>query len=239
MEHSYKIVGIVVNMDSWGLIKRQAEPYEIEYTDQPDMIVSSEKAHKLGFVSPHYNKNFAEYTNTGMSFYSELPKFDALMVHSSAVVVDGKAYLFSAVSGTGKSTHTALYRRVFGDERVRLLNDDKPALRLENGEFFAYGTPWSGKSDLNLNLRVPLGGICILRRGAKNEIGKMGRQEAMRMLLEQTIRPKDPALMMQLMQTVGKLLEKDCIWEMKCNMDPEAAIVSYEAMSGTRKEEIK
>jgi len=198
------------------------------------MVVSSEKARQLGFVPSGGTKSFCEYTSTGMSFYSELPKYDAFMVHASAVIMDGRAYLFSALSGTGKSTHTALYRRVFGDERARILNDDKPALKLENGEFYAYGTPWSGKTDMNLNLRVPLGGICLLRRGEKNEIRKLTPQEAMCTILEQTIRPKDPVLMTRLMDAVDRLLEKDVIWEMKCTMDPEAAIVSYEAMSGRK-----
>lgn len=75
-----------------------------------------------------------------------------------------------ADSSVGKSTHTGLWRQVFGDERVKILNDDKPALRFEKGIWYAYGTPWSGKYGMNLNLRYPVAGICFLKQGAQNKI---------------------------------------------------------------------
>ena len=153
----------------------------------------------------------------------------------SAVVMDGRAYLFSADSGTGKSTHTALYRRYFGDDRVRILNDDKPAIRLEDGVFYAYGTPWSGKTDLNLNLRVPLGGICLLERGQNNEIAPMPARKALFRLLQQTRRFEDKTKMDKVLYLLDRLLQTTPIWVMKCNMDPDAARVSYEAMSGVWK----
>jgi len=239
MERTYKVAGILMNMDTWGLLKTRARPYEVEYTDKPELVVSSAKAWADGYVSHHPAAAFREYTAAGVCFYNALLDFDALLIHSSAVIMDGKAYLFSADAGTGKSTHTALYRRVFGDDRARILNDDKPVLRLEDGEFWAYGTPWSGKSDMNLNLRVPIGGICLLKRGEKNTIRKMEPSKVLFALLGQTVRPKDPAKMSKLLELMDELLKKVNIWEMYCNMDPEAAIVSYETMSGIRKEETR
>ena len=111
-----------------------------------------------------------------------------------------------------------------------------PVVRLENGEFVAYGVPWSGKSDLSLNLRVPIGGICQLRRGEKNTIRKMNKREALFSLLGQTVRPKDAEGLAKVMDLLNGLLAQVDVWEMHCNMDPEAAVVSYEAMSGARKE---
>ena len=90
-----------------------------------------------------------------------------------AVVVfamDGQAYLFSADSGVGKSTHSRLWQQVFGDQRVTIINDDKPALRLRDGVWYVYGTPWSGKYGLNHNLCYPLAGICFLERSKTNKI---------------------------------------------------------------------
>lgn len=235
MERSYRIGGITVNMDTWGLAEYHARPYEVEYTDIPDLIVSSKSGREeYGFSFHHPSAAFREYTETAVCFYNQVQEFDALLLHSSAVVMDGKAYLFTADSGTGKSTHTALYRRVFGDERARILNDDKPLLRRENGEFVAYGTPWSGKTDMNLNLRVPVGGICLLRRGEKNEIRKLSSREALFAVLGQTIRSQNPDHLEKLMELLNDLLQQVQVWEMKCNMDPEAAVVSYEAMSGRK-----
>lgn len=238
MECSYKIAGLTVNMDTFGFAYNRASPYRIEYTDQPDVTIPSDYS-MLKNRFPTAQEAMCAYTASASYFYRQLPLYDGILIHSSTVVMDGKAYMFSADSGTGKSTHTALYRRVYGDDRVRILNDDKPAVRLENGQFFAYGTPWSGKSDLNLNLRVPLGGICILQRGEKNEIEPMPARKALFVLLQQTVHPEDEYKMGKVLEILKKLLETVPIWSLRCNMDPEAVKVSYEAMSGMRKDERK
>ena len=234
MEHTYKIAGLTVNMDTFGFVGSIARPYEVEYTSAPDMTVEN-KWEKVKQMHPEVTDPFCEYTATAIVFYDKLLDFQGMLLHSSAVIMDGKAYLFTADSGTGKSTHTSLYRRYYGDDRVRILNDDKPALRLEDGEFFAYGTPWSGKTDLNLNLRVPLGGICVLERGEHNEIERLTGRKALKRLLPQTVNPNDNDKMEKLLDLMTALLEKVPVWIMKCNMDPDAARVSYEAMSGIGK----
>ena len=78
--------------------------------------------------------------------------------------MDGEAYIFTAVSGTGKSTHAMLWREVFG-ERVRMINDDKPLIRITpEGKAVVYGTPWDGKHHLSKNSAFPLKAICWLTR---------------------------------------------------------------------------
>lgn len=242
MERSYKIAGLLVNMEYRTGIFPTTVPYEIGKVETPDMSVaaeyrylkrSREEIRKLSMDK----KAFLEHTAIASSFYNQLLEFDGCVIHSSAIIMDGKAYLFTADSGTGKSTHTSLYRRVYGDDRARILNDDKPAVRLEDGQFFAYGTPWSGKTNLNLNLRVPIGGVCLLRRGETNTIRRMSTREALFAVLGQTIRPEEPERMQRLMELLGKLIVQIPVWEMHCNMEPDAPRVSYEAMSGAGKEE--
>lgn len=230
----YRIAGLAVQMDTHGRTLRQAEPYQSDAETEADIIIRSYAA-LLKEKQPHLSEDDSEYLSTGSSFYNQLLRFDGMLLHSSAVVMDGQAYLFSAPCGTGKSTHTALWQQVFGRERAQILNDDKPALRLENGQFYAYGTPWSGKTDANLNLRVPLGGICLLRRGEVNKIEPYGGLSALHALLEQTARPMNADLMKRLLGLLDQLLRTVPIWKMECNMDPEAAQVSYSAMSGNRK----
>ena len=89
-----------------------------------------------------------------------------LLLHGSTVAVDGKAYVFMARSGVGKSTHTRLWREAFCTRAV-MINDDKPFLRLADTAVVAFGSPWSGKHGLDANLSAPLQGICILARGAQ------------------------------------------------------------------------
>ena len=232
MEHTYKIAGLTVNMEAFGFALDRARPYQIEYTDRPDFTVGENwRARKERY--PLSDDSFCIYSSSAVDFFENILDHDGMLLHSSAIVMDGKAYLFSADSGTGKSTHTALYRRYYGDERVRILNDDKPAIRLEDGAFYAYGTPWSGKTALNLNLRAPLGGVCLLERGEKNEIERIvPAGKALFRLLQQTCRFEDKAKMEKLMTLMDTLLRTVPVWRLKCNMDPEAAKVSYEAMSG-------
>lgn len=235
MKHYYKIAGLTVEMDSFGRTVEQAKDYEIDFCEGPDIVIHGEwKA--LKETQPHLSDEDCEYLVTGGSFYRQLLNFDGMMLHSSAVVVDGKAYLFSAPCGTGKSTHTKLWLQVFGN-RAQILNDDKPALRLEDGQFYAYGTPWSGKTDQNINVRVPLGGICVLRRSEKNVIEPYWGHHALHDILEQTIRPRESRMMVKLLDLMDKLVTTVLVWKLECNMEPEAALVSYKAMSGKGRDE--
>lgn len=229
MEQYFKIAGLVVQMDTFGRALEQAMPYLCEKAE-PQIIIKSDWE-DLQIRQPHLSKDDSEYISTGGCFYRKLLGYSGFMLHSSAVVVDGRAYLFSAASGTGKSTHTQLWLKQFGD-RAYMLNDDKPALRMEDGKWFAYGTPWSGKYDYSTNARVPVAGICFLKRGSENVIQPFGGSAAVFAFLEQTLRPAGMQVRMEIMSLLEKLMESVPIWQLECNMEPEAALVSYRAMSG-------
>ena len=155
-----------------------------------------------------------------------------MMLHASAVVVDGRAYLFSADCGTGKSTHVGLWLKRFG-ERAYILNDDKPAMRIVNGTWYAFGTPWSGKYDLSTNTGVPIAGIAMLERSDANEIARFQGKDAIYAIYRQLNRKTETAAFrIKQLELLDKLLTQVPVWKLKCNMDPEAAMVSYEAMSG-------
>lgn len=234
MKHHYKITDLIVEMDTFGRTADQALPYLFDGVGEADIAVVSgresfQKKHPLA------SDDESEYYCSAYRFYTQLVDFDGLMLHSSAVMMDGKAYLFSAPSGTGKSTHTQLWLDVFGD-KAAILNDDKPALRRIDGVWYAYGTPWSGKHDISINTRVPVGGICILRRGAVNKIEPYCGAGAVGDIFEQTPRSSNAEYIGKLLELLDKLLCEVPVWRMECNMDPEAARMSHAAMSG-RKEE--
>ena len=229
----YKIAGLTVEMDSFGRTEDFARPYVIDFNGEPDIRIKAEWS-TFQERSPNLSDATYEYLGTGQNFYTQLLDFNGLMIHSSALVMDGKAYLFSAPCGTGKSTHVSLWRRVFGDDRVRVLNDDKPALRLEDGVWYAYGTPWSGKTGQNLNIRVPLAGIAMIERSEKNEIVPFTGAEAVYTVMGQTVRPKNAIYRVKMMEMLDKLLTDVPVWKLRCNMHPDAAIVSYEGMSGKK-----
>lgn len=230
MEKDYLIAGLRVRMDTFGRTEEQAAAYEIEKSGEPDIVIDSVGV-ELHKSRPELNENASEYLATGASFYRQLLNFDAMVVHSSAVVMDGYAYLFSAPCGTGKSTHTTLWRQAFGEDKALILNDDKPAIRLENGRWYAYGTPWSGKTAQNINMRVPLGGICMLNRGPVNEIAPYGGIRATMELLEQTCRPGGAEFRGKLLEMLDRLIKDVPVWQLKCTPTTDAAIVSHKAMA--------
>ena len=138
------------------------------------------------------------------------------------MAVDGRAYLFTAPCGTGKSTHTRLWREVFGDRAV-MVNDDKPFLKLTAEGVLAYGSPWTGKHGLGSNVCVPLGGICILRRGKENVIRRADRDRVLEFLKSQCTPP----------ELTEVITARVPLWEMECNKDPQAARIAHEAMSNS------
>ncbi len=148
-----------------------------------------------------------------------------LLFHGSAVALDGEGFLFTADCGTGKSTHTRLWRQVFGD-RAQMINDDKPFLRLTETAVLACGAPWSGKHGLDTNITVPLKGICVLRRGKENRIRSIGPEEALPMLQKQAA-IATPDLVQALSRQVP-------LWEMHCTKEPEAALTASRAMAENR-----
>ena len=95
--------------------------------------------------------SFLEITAVQRKIAEELFRHDTLVFHGSVVAVDGQAYLFTAKSGTGKSTHTRLWRELLGSRAV-MVNDDKPFLRITENGVIAYGSPWNGKPGLGSNI---------------------------------------------------------------------------------------
>lgn len=158
-----------------------------------------------------------------------------LLFHGSTVAVDGKAYLFTAECGTGKSTHTRLWRQVFG-ERAVMVNDDKPFLKITDSGVLACGAPWSGKHGLDNNITVPLQGICILRQGRENRIAPIGPEEAMEMLLKQSVPPTDPEKLPRYGSLADTLARTVPLWQMACTKAPEAAVIAHAAMSGAKED---
>ena len=230
MEQYYKIAGLTVKMDTFGRTLTQAEPYLCDAQEPVDIVIQSERD-AVQAKNPSLSADHCEYLASGGSFYKQLLAFDGMLLHASAVAVDGKAYLFSAPRKTGKSTHVQLWLDQFGDRAV-ILNDDKPALRLIDGVWYACGTPWSGKTGRNTNLQVPIAGIALIQRGEQNRIEPYSGAAATRQLLEQTVRPNNPVQSIRLLELLDSLLSQVPVWQLHCNMERSAAIVAHDAMSG-------
>ena len=159
-----------------------------------------------------------------------LPKYDRILFHGSSLAIDGNGVLFTAKSGTGKSTHTSLWRKVFGD-RVRMVNDDKPFLEVTEEAVVIHGTPWRGKHALGANISAPLKAMVFVTRSQENRIEPISPRELFPLLLQQTYSPEDPAAMAQTLAIVERLSRKVQLFKLGCNMDPEAAEVAFRGIN--------
>lgn len=154
-----------------------------------------------------------------------------ILFHGSAISLDGDVYLFTAKSGTGKSTHTRLWREVYG-ERAVMINDDKPLIAIKEDGVVVYGTPWNGKHRLGVNASAPLKAICILERNEKNIIKEEIAMATFPEILSQTYRFSDVVGMKKTLELLDKMLKQVKVFRLGCNMDREAAVVSYNGMKG-------
>lgn len=231
----YNIAGINVDMAPKYLrTLRQSEAYLTDEASESDIRIrlSDEFLEQKQRENPHLTIEDCEYIWLGSEFYELLPEFGGLLLHSSAVVYKGEGFLFSAPCGTGKSTHTQIWLKRF--EGAYILNDDKPAIRLTKDGFYVYGTPFSGKTDLNVNEGVPLRGICMLERGKENSIEKADPEAALFGILNQTVRPVSEERMDKLLKILDKLITTVPVYKLCCNMELEAAEVSYRGMTQNR-----
>ena len=155
--------------------------------------------------------------------------YDILLYHGSVIAVDGEGYLFTAKSGTGKSTHTALWRRVLGDRAI-MINDDKPIVRYVDGDFYVYGTPWNGKEHYGTTGRTELKALCFVERALDNSIARVSADEAIPRLLGQ-IMIRDSTNLAKQLELIDLFLQKVPTYNIKCTISPEAAKVAYEGMN--------
>lgn len=202
-------------------------------TTQKDIIYERERSaredEKEGIPIRHFSDSYLETLAVYRKLAEQLLDYDTLLFHGSVIAVDGVGYLFTAKSGTGKSTHTRLWREYFG-ERAVMVNDDKPLLWIGEEGVIVYGTPWDGKHRLSSNIAVPLKAICILNRGEQNHIQTITCKEAYSMLLQQTHRPTSAQGLSKTMQLLDKLSSKTKLYSLHCNMQLEAARIAYEGM---------
>ncbi len=213
----------------------EGEPdFSVTITPQ-DLAFEREKAMQEdaaeGLPPRNLEDPLLERTAVQRKIAEELFAYDTILFHGSVVAVDGEGYLFTAKSGTGKSTHTRLWRELFG-ERAVMVNDDKPFLCVTQDGVMVYGSPWNGKHGLGCNICVPLKAICILGRGEHNVIQKVPAADAVPMLLQQSNRPMQPGLLAKYMDILDRIAQKAGFYRLACTVDRKAAIIAYEAMSG-------
>ncbi len=200
--------------------------------DAPLFFVSTTKEKVQAEMDCAQEQTAFEYAES-LCLYREIaekmPLYNRVIFHCAAIEYDGKAYIFTAPSGTGKSTHISLWREYFND-KVKIINGDKPIISLTDSGFFVCGTPYAGKEKWHNNISVPLAAICIISQGKKNSISKLNGGQFIK-LFQQTYRPQNKDSMQKTISIVKKLCEVPC-YALSCDISKQALKTSYKALTG-------
>lgn len=233
----YKFADIPFGVTFYGeyTLKKNAE-YETEEKPLFDVSVNKEDIEleretyiKINNEDFKHPESILEHTAIYRKFVEKAVEYGVVLFHGSAIEYKGRAYLFVAPSGTGKSTHVKLITEVFGTS-VSYINDDKPLLKLENGEIFVCGTPYNGKHNLSNNVKVPLGAICVLTRGKENVIERLDKSVSALQFLKFSYMPKDENASKLYFEIIERVLEYP-VYKLACNMQLDAPKLSINTMS--------
>lgn len=227
-----KMAGLVIGIENkYKHVSRLCEKYKVEDEKEDfrvsatDQEIREEQAGNTWFSLP-YCESLCLYRTICL----KLIAYDAFLMHSAAIAVDGEAYLFAAKSGVGKTTHMKLWMEEFGD-RAQVVNGDKPVYRYLDGVLYACGTPWQGKEGLGNNIMVPVKAILFLERSTENRIRPMAQKEVIGRIFHQFLMPRDEDDMNHFMHMIEKMLASVDCYLLQCNQEREAARVAYEGCS--------
>lgn len=228
-----KIADFVIELDNkYDFVEKLCKNYITDETcvDFRVSCTQEELDREKQAAGTGFSDGYIESLCIYRSICTKILEKDAFLVHSAVIEVDGSAYAFLARSGTGKSTHIALWRRALG-ENVKIVNGDKPIYRYIDGDLYAYGTPWCGKEGWNRNVRAKLKALCYIERAEKNSIERLPPQDSAIRIMKQILIPSDAQGATKTLELVDRMLNDIDSWLLKCNISSEAALIAYNAMS--------
>lgn len=194
--------------------------------DENDILLEryeSEKEH--GSLSPSYLETLAVYRKIS----EKLLSYNTFLMHGAIIAIDNVAYMFTADSGVGKTTHVKKWLEQI--ENIFVVNGDKPLIRITDTQAIACGTPWCGKEKMGTNAMVPLKAIVLMERGEDNVIREISFGEAFTFLLQQTYRPADAEKMKKTLTLLMQLKRKVRFYRFRFNnMKEDTFEVAYKAL---------
>ena len=207
------------------LVENTSPDFSIDITSED---IEFEQTHSL---ENGYSLPYLETLTILRKISDILPLHQRILMHGASISYHDEAFLFTAPSGTGKSTHIRQWKKYLGDD-VKIVNGDKPFISLENNNPTIYGTPWAGKERWQRNCSEPLKGICFLQRGTTNSIRKMNPEECLSLLFHQVYIPNDPLSAGLTLELLDTLLKTVPLYLLQCDISEEAVHCSFEALTG-------
>ena len=235
----YEIAGLRVKIENrYDFTTKFCQEYLSEDQHSKADIVASvteeafaaEKA-----VSDEFSDGYIENICLYRSLCSQIPVLNRMLLHCAVLEYEGKGYAFLGRSGTGKSTHTRLWKKYLGTPKM--INGDKPILECVGDKFLAYGTPWRGKESWGMRASAPLCGLCFLEQAKENSIRKLTPSEVSSRLFGQILLPESEENTIATLELADKLIATTPAYLLKCDISKEAVKLSFEAMTGLSFEE--
>ncbi len=188
---------------------------------------------ELREYNPDMREEFLERDAIYSAIAARLPFYDRVTLHGACIAYKGKGILFTAASGTGKSTHIGLWKQYLGAD-VDIVNGDKPIFHVEEDQITAYDTPWCGKEGWNRKHSAPMGAICFLRRteDRENHIRKVDPDEAVSLMLRQMFHPYEPDATGRMLELFDQMISSLPMYLLECDISEDAVRCSFEALTG-------
>ena len=150
-----------------------------------------------------------------------------IVFHGSSFKVGDSAFIVTARSGVGKSTHVGLLKKLLGN-KLEYINDDKPLLEVNDNDLMIHSSPWNGKERRGNNLKAPLKAVIFLNRGNNTYKKLDNNQEVYFRLLSQIYLPRDKSKREKALKIIDVLLKRLNFYEINVNKEIEAASLTYE-----------
>lgn len=230
-----ELAGIPIGIENRYPIQERFKGYSSEREPFFTVSVSDEDLEAERKLQKAVSDRTLEYVCVYRKIAEFLPEYEAFVFHGAAVAKDAEAYLFTAPSGTGKSTHANLWTTSFPDAWI--INGDKPIIRKLDGRFYACGTPWKGKEGLGTHENVPIRGLCLLHQSKENRIYPVRGRELAAFIMRQVYLPKDSARLVKFLDLLDEFCCVTPTYSLYCNMDQSAAELSFRTMSAAPEEE--
>ncbi len=231
----YKIADFIVDFQNkYSFIEKQCREYTCKENTPADFSISvtdtelrQEHLRSEAECSDGYVESVCSYRKLAM----KLPLKDAFLLHGSVISFNGRGIVFLARSGVGKTTHTLLWKKMFGN-KVTVINGDKPIVRFIDGIPYAYGTPWAGKENMQVNGRVEITDICFLQRSEDNFTEKAEIGDIVDTFMAQVLVPDNPESAIKALELYDRIINHCNLWHIGCNISDEAAVVAHDKILG-------
>ena len=201
------------------------------YIDEHDVQMEYDRN---GFNTSRVYSTYLETMAASRKIVEKALDFDIIMMHGAVISTNNGSFLFSAPSGTGKTTHIKKWISNIADSYV--VNGDKPLIKICNKRVIAYGTPWCGKEQMGRNTKAIIKSIVFMERAENNLIEQISFAEALPLLLQQTYRPNDEEKMRKTLLLIQRINDNVSFWRFKCNnFKDDCFEVAYNALVRNQK----